>query len=65
MAGFASLLGLVLADRVGRDRGEAAIRVVATSKYASAAYAAAHPATGHSFSGLGGMFGANAPPANR
>jgi predicted lipid-binding transport protein (Tim44 family) len=25
------------------------------------AYAAAHPATGQSFSGLGGMFGANAP----
>jgi len=61
MGGFASLLGLVLQI----------VLVVFVARMAFAwwqrrdnpepAYAAAHPATGQSFSGLGGMFGANAP----
>lgn len=59
MAGFASLLGLVLQIVL--------IVVVARLLFAwwqrrsEPAYAAAHPATGHSFSGLGGMFAANVP----
>jgi predicted lipid-binding transport protein (Tim44 family) len=59
MGGFASLLGLILQI--------ALIVVVARLLFAwwqrrnEPAYAAAHPATGHSFSGLGGMFAANAP----
>lgn len=58
MAGFASLLGLVLQI--------ALIVIVARLLFSwwqrrnEPAYAAAHPATGHSFSGLGGMFAANA-----
>ena len=61
MAGFASILGLVLQVVL--------IVIVARLLFAwwqrrntpAPAYAAAHPATGHSFSGLGGMFGSNAP----
>jgi predicted lipid-binding transport protein (Tim44 family) len=59
MAGFGSLLGLMLQI--------ALIVIVARLLFAwwqrrsVPAYAAAHPATGHSFSGLGGMLGANAP----
>jgi len=61
MAGFASILGLVLQVVL--------IVIVARLLFAwwqrrntpAPAYAAAHPATGHSFGGLGGMFGANAP----
>jgi predicted lipid-binding transport protein (Tim44 family) len=59
LGGFASLLGLMLQI--------ALIVIVARLLFAwwqrrnQPAYAAAHPATGHSFSGLGGMFGANAP----
>ena len=61
MAGFASILGLVFQV--------ALIVIVARLLFAwwqrrnmpAPAYAAAHPATGHSFSGLGGMFGANTP----
>ena len=60
MAGFASILGLVLQVVL--------IVIVARLLFAwwqrrntpAPAYAAAHPATGHSFSGLGGMFGTNA-----
>jgi len=58
MGGFASVLGLMLQI--------ALIVIVARLLFAwwqrrnQPAYAAAHPATGHSFSGLGGMFGANA-----
>lgn len=63
MAGFASILGLVLQVIL--------IVVVARLLFAwwqrrnmpAPAYAAAHPATGHSFSGLGGMFGAGTAPA--
>ncbi len=61
MGGFASLFGLMLQIGV--------IVIVARLLFVwwqrrnvpAAAYAAAHPATGHSFSGLGGgMFGSNA-----
>jgi predicted lipid-binding transport protein (Tim44 family) len=61
MAGFVSFLGLILQI--------ALIVIVARLLFAwwqrrnapAPAYAASHPVTGHSFSGLGGMFGANAP----
>jgi predicted lipid-binding transport protein (Tim44 family) len=59
MAGFASLLGLILQIVL--------IVIVARLLFTwwqrrnAPAYAAAHPATGHSFSGLGGMLGGNAP----
>ena len=60
MAGFASILGLVLQVVL--------IVIVARLLFAwwqrrnmpAPAYAAAHPVTGHSFNGLGGMFGSNA-----
>jgi len=60
MAGFASILGLLLQIVL--------IVFIARMLFAwwqrrnmpAAAYAAAHPATGHSFTGLGGMPGANA-----
>jgi len=60
MAGFASILGLVLEVVL--------IVIVARMLFAwwqrrnmpAPAYAAGHPVTGHSFSGLGGMFGGNA-----
>jgi len=59
MGGFASLLGLILQ----------VVLVVWVARLAFAwwqrrnmpAYAAAHPATGQSFSGLGAMLGGNAP----
>ena len=61
MAGFASIIGLLLQV--------ALVVIVAKLLFAwwqrrnmpAAAYAAAHPATGHGFAGLGGMLGANAP----
>ena len=61
MGGFASILGLLL--QIGL------VVIVARLAFAwwqrrnnpEPAYAAAHPATGQSFSGLGGMFGGNAP----
>lgn len=61
MAGFASILGLVLQV--------ALIVIVARLLFAwwqrrnmpAPAYAAGHPVTGHSFSWLGGMFGGSAP----
>jgi predicted lipid-binding transport protein (Tim44 family) len=65
MAGFASIIGLVLQVVL--------VVIVARLIFAwwrrrnipAPAYAAAHPATGHSFGGLGGMLGgANAPPAS-
>jgi predicted lipid-binding transport protein (Tim44 family) len=61
MGGFASILGLLLQV--------ALVVVVARLIFAwwqgrnasQPAYAAAHPATGHAFGGLGGMLGGNAP----
>ena len=64
MAGFASIIGLMLQVVL--------VVIVARLIFAwwqrrnipAPAYAAAHPATGHSFGGLSGMLGgANAPPA--
>src|ERR1700719_1993379 len=64
MAGFASIIGLLLQVML--------VVIVARLIFAwwqrrnipAPAYAAAHPAAGHSFGGLGGMSGgANAPPA--
>lgn len=64
MAGFASIIGLLLQVVL--------VVIVARLVFAwwqrrnmpAPAYAAAHPITGHSFSGLGGMLGgANVPPA--
>ena len=66
MAGFASIIGLLLQVVL--------VVIVARLVFAwwqrrnmpAPAYAAAHPVTGHSFSGLGGMLGgANAPPSRR
>ena len=63
MAGFASIIGLLLQVML--------VVIVARLVFAwwqrrnmpASAYAAAHPVTGHSFSGLGGMLGgANVPP---
>jgi len=59
MAGFASIIGLLLQVVL--------LVVVARLIFAwwqqrhAPAYAAAHPATGHGFAGLGGMMGASAP----
>jgi predicted lipid-binding transport protein (Tim44 family) len=63
MAGFASILGLILQ----------VVLVVVVARLIFAwwqgrnaprpAYAAAHPATGHGFAGLGGMMGGNTPAA--
>ena len=59
MAGFASILGLMLQIVL--------VVIIARLLFSwwqrrhEPAYAAAHPATGHAYSGLGGMFGANAP----
>ncbi|HEY6024628.1 MAG TPA: TIM44-like domain-containing protein [Pseudolabrys sp.] len=59
MAGFASLLGLVLQIVL--------VVIVARLLFAwwqrrnEPAFAATHPATGHAFSGVGGMFAGNAP----
>lgn len=61
MAGFASIIGLLLQV--------ALVVIVAKLLFAwwqrrnmpAAAYAAAHPATGHGFAGLGGMLGSSAP----
>ena len=61
MGGFASIIGLLLQV--------ALVVIVAKLIFAwwqrrnmpEPAYAAAHPATGQSFSGLGGMFGGNQP----
>jgi len=65
MGGFASILGLLL--QIGL------VVIVARLAFAwwqrrnnpEPAYAAAHPATGQSFSGLGGMFGGNAAPSGQ
>jgi predicted lipid-binding transport protein (Tim44 family) len=63
MGGFASFIGLMLQI--------ALVVIVARLLFVwwqrrnapAPAYAAAHPATGHSFSGLSGMLGGNAPAA--
>ena len=59
MGGFASILGLML--QIGLVVIVARLLFAWWQRRSQPAYAAAHPATGHSFSGLGGMFGGNAP----
>ena len=59
MGGFASLLGLML--QIGLIVIVARLLFSWWQRRHEPAYAAAHPVTGHSFSGLGGMFAANAP----
>ncbi|MFZ3249800.1 MAG: TIM44-like domain-containing protein [Pseudolabrys sp.] len=59
MGGFASLLGLML--QIGLIVIVARLLFAWWQRRHEPAYAAAHPATGHSFSGLGGMLGGNAP----
>jgi predicted lipid-binding transport protein (Tim44 family) len=59
MGGFASLLGLVL--QIGLVIIVARLLFAWWQRRHGPALAAAHPATGHAYSGLGGMFGANTP----
>jgi predicted lipid-binding transport protein (Tim44 family) len=59
MGGFASLLGLVL--QIGLIVIVARLLFAWWQRRHEPAYAAAHPATGHAFGGLGGVFAANAP----
>ncbi|MGB6350122.1 MAG: TIM44-like domain-containing protein, partial [Pseudolabrys sp.] len=61
MGGFASMLGLVL--QIGLIVIVARLLFAWWQRRNQPAYAAAHPATGQSFSGLGGMFAANTPTA--
>ena len=59
MGGFASLLGLVL--QIGLVIIVARLLFAWWQRRHEPAYAAAHPATGHAFGGLGGVLAANAP----
>ncbi len=59
MGGFASLLGLML--QIGLVVIVARLLFAWWQRRHEPAFAAAHPATGHAYSGLGGMFAANAP----
>ena len=61
MAGFASLLGLVL--QIILIVMVVRLLLAWWQRRSEPAYAAAHPATGQAFSGLGGMFAANARTA--
>ena len=58
MGGFASLLGLML--QIGIVIIVARLLFAWWQRRHEPAYAAAHPATGHAYRGLGGMFGGNA-----
>lgn len=59
MGGFASLLGLLL--QIALVVFVARLIFAWWQQRHAPAYAAAHPATGHSFSGLGAMLGSSAP----
>jgi predicted lipid-binding transport protein (Tim44 family) len=61
MGGFASILGLLLQIVVVVFVAKLIFAWWQRRNNPEPAYAAAHPATGQSFSGLGGMFGGNAP----
>lgn len=61
MAGFASLLGLLLQIVVIVFIARLLLAWWQRRDAPASAYAAAHPATGHSFSGLGGISGTGAP----
>jgi predicted lipid-binding transport protein (Tim44 family) len=61
MGGFASIIGLLLQVALVVIVGRMIFAWWQRRNMPEPAYAAAHPATGHSFSGLGGMLGGNAP----
>jgi predicted lipid-binding transport protein (Tim44 family) len=61
MAGFASILGLLLQVGLVIIVGTLLFRWWQRRNSSEPAYAAAHPATGHGFAGLGGMMGASQP----
>ena len=61
MAGFASILGLILQIVVIVFIARLLFAWFARRNEPATAYAAAHPATGHAFGGLGGILGGNAP----
>lgn len=61
MGGFASIIGLLLQVALVVIVGRLIFAWWQRRNMPEPAYAAAHPATGHSFSGLGGMFGGNQP----
>jgi predicted lipid-binding transport protein (Tim44 family) len=64
MAGFASIIGLLLQVVVVVIIARLIFAWWQRRNISAPAYAAAHPATGHSFGGLSGMLGgADAPPA--
>ena len=64
MAGFASIIGLLLQVTLVVIVARLIFAWWRRRNMAAPAYAAAHPATGHSFGGLGGMLGGSqAPPA--
>jgi predicted lipid-binding transport protein (Tim44 family) len=59
MGGFASLLGLML--QIGLVVIVARLLFAWWQRRHEPVYAAAHPATGHAYSGLGGVFAGNTP----
>jgi predicted lipid-binding transport protein (Tim44 family) len=61
MGGFASILGLLLQVALVVFVARLAFAWWQRRQMSEPAYAAAHPATGHGFAGLGGMMGSNAP----
>jgi predicted lipid-binding transport protein (Tim44 family) len=61
MGGFASILGLLLQVALVGFVARLAFAWWQRRQMPEPAYAAAHPATGHGFAGLGGMMGSNAP----
>jgi predicted lipid-binding transport protein (Tim44 family) len=61
MGGFASILGLLLQVALVVFVARLAFAWWQRRQMPEPAYAAAHPATGHGFAGLGGMMGSNAP----
>ena len=65
MGGFASILGLILQVVLVVFVARLAFAWWQRRNHPQPAYAAAHPATGQSFAGLGGMFGGNAAPAGQ
>ena len=61
MGGFASILGLLLQVALVVFIARLAFAWWQRRQMPEPAYAAAHPATGHGFAGLGGMMGSSAP----
>jgi predicted lipid-binding transport protein (Tim44 family) len=61
MGGFASIIGLLLQVGLVVIVGRLLVAWWQGRHASQPAYAAAHPATGHGFAGLGGMMGGSAP----